>query len=229
MAWQHVILDEIVPQLPTALQDPVQAAVAQGRLKRMPNTFFPAAEQGQSTKEGAFLVGDSWNMRHPLTGGGMTVAFNDVVILQELFAGVRDLSDWKEVAALLHTWHWRRKPLAATVNVLSVALYDLFGADSPDLAVLRTGCFKYFELGGRCVEGPVSLLAATKPSLATLFVHFFAVAFYSLWVLFTHPRPVRVGAQGKMAMRRPRPDEWPALVLRSVSVVCRPSDVLVQR
>ncbi len=28
-----------------------------------------------------------------------------------------------------------------------------------ELDVLRTGCFKYFELGGECVNGPVSLLA----------------------------------------------------------------------
>ena len=27
------------------------------------------------------------------------------------------------------------------------------------LAVLRTGCFKYFERGGECVNGPVSLLS----------------------------------------------------------------------
>ena len=29
-----------------------------------------------------------------------------------------------------------------------------------ELDVLRTGCFKYFELGGECINGPVSLLAA---------------------------------------------------------------------
>lgn len=28
-----------------------------------------------------------------------------------------------------------------------------------DLEVLREGCFKYFELGGECVGGPVSLLS----------------------------------------------------------------------
>lgn len=141
----------------------------------MPNTFFPAAEQGQSTKEGAFLVGDSWNMRHPLTGGGMTVAFNDVVILRDLLENVEDFTDWSDMSHVLHKWHWRRKQYASTINILSVALYDLFGADGECvtsgfirkadtgtdecLEVLRTGCFKYFERGGNCVLGPVSLLA----------------------------------------------------------------------
>lgn len=29
-----------------------------------------------------------------------------------------------------------------------------------DLAILREGCFRYFELGGEAVAGPVSLLSA---------------------------------------------------------------------
>ena len=59
----------------------------------------------------------------------MTVAFNDVVILRELLGAIDDLKDWNAVKGALHTWHWQRKPLASTVNILSVALYDLFGAD----------------------------------------------------------------------------------------------------
>lgn len=75
------------------------------------------------------LLGDSWNMRHPLTGGGMTVAFGDVVILRDLLETVNDLSDWQQVSRVLHQWHWRRKHLSSTINILSIALYDLFGAD----------------------------------------------------------------------------------------------------
>jgi squalene monooxygenase len=96
----------------------------------MPNTFLASAEQGgRATKEGIVLIGDAWNMRHPLTGGGMTVAFHDVALLSRLLADAPDLADWDSVSAALHRWHWARKPLAATVNILSVALYDLFGAN----------------------------------------------------------------------------------------------------
>jgi squalene monooxygenase len=150
----------------------------------MPNSFLPAAEQGgKSTLEGVILLGDSWNMRHPLTGGGMTVALNDVVILTQLLGEIQDLSNWNHVSDALHHWHWKRKPLASTINILSVALYDLFRADGKqsfdhvpanllkftqrllssfqdeELVVLRTGCFKYFERGGECIIGPVSLLS----------------------------------------------------------------------
>ena len=96
----------------------------------MPNSFLPPVNQGTGrSKQGAILIGDSWNMRHPLTGGGMTVALNDVVILRELLGSVDDLKNWKKIQKALHRWHWDRKPLSSTVNILSVALYDLFGAD----------------------------------------------------------------------------------------------------
>ena len=89
------------------------------------------------TKEGVFLVGDAWNMRHPLTGGGMTVAFNDIVILRDILAQVGDFSRWDEIREGLRRWHWDRKSLASTVNILSVALYDLFGANGTVKNMLR--------------------------------------------------------------------------------------------
>ena len=124
---QAHILSNIVPQLPAALHLPIQNALDAERLRRMPNSFLPPVEQGATC--GALLLGDAWNMRHPLTGGGMTVALNDVVVLRDLLGTVTDLSDWSQVRRVLHRWHWDRKPLASTVNILSVALYDLFGAD----------------------------------------------------------------------------------------------------
>ena len=119
----------------------------------------------------------------------MTVAFNDVVLLRDMLLDVKDLADWSEIQGVLHRWHWERKSLSSTVNILSVALYDLFSASGalyafelpaahlgsprsrppatdPMLEVLRTGCFKYFELGGNCVREPVELLAAYVPSLS---------------------------------------------------------------
>lgn len=72
----------------------------------------------------------------------MTVALSDVVILKRLLGeylasrgpdireGVKNTwNEWDELAGLLRRWHWERKPLASTVNILSVALYDLFGAN----------------------------------------------------------------------------------------------------
>ncbi|GAA6063997.1 hypothetical protein JCM10212_000151 [Sporobolomyces blumeae] len=212
------------------------------RLRSMPNSYLASYPQGRENP-GAILAGDSMNMRHPLTGGGMTVALNDVVILTELLGGgttvkdaqpdargVVDLDDWNEVSERLEEWHWKRKGVASCVNILSMALYSLFGADDENLEVLKTGCFKYFEMGGDCIDGPVSLLSALRPNPALLFYHFFRVAFYSIYLLFTLPRfprtasPGRTGASSgddKDVTIKPRKPTWgdyPALTVQSFKV-----------
>lgn len=76
-------------------------------------------------------------MRHPLTGGGMTVAFHDVVVLRDTLQAYLNkhenndcLRNWKQMRnQVLKPWYWNRKQLGATVNILSVALYDLFSGD----------------------------------------------------------------------------------------------------
>ncbi|KAG9310430.1 squalene epoxidase-domain-containing protein [Chiua virens] len=215
------ILANVVPQLPASLHAAIREALERDRLRRMPNSFLPAVEQGgRYTKEGVFLLGDSWNMRHPLTGGGMTVALNDVVLLAQMLGKVQSYSNWDQISDVLSRWHWARKPLASTINILSVALYDLFGADDEYLAVLQNGCFKYFECGGECIRGPVSLLSGIAPSPALLFYHFFYVAFYSIWVMFTHSQHVgKSKDKTQSALAAPPVWEYPFLLMKSIKVI----------
>jgi squalene monooxygenase len=124
------ILTKVLPQMPPLLRPAIAKALDKDRLRRMPNSFLPPVQQAnKDSKEGVILVGDSWNMRHPLTGGGMSAALNDVVILRDLLSTVHDFDDWENVKGIIHTWHWTRKPLASTINILSVALYELFDAE----------------------------------------------------------------------------------------------------
>ena len=127
-----------MPDLPESLHLPIQQAIEKDRLRRMPNSFMPPVKQGvEQTREGAVLVGDSWNMRHPLTGGGMTVALHDAVILTNLLRSVENLDEWEYISHVLHEWHWRRKPLGSTINILSIALYDLFGAEGTSFTLSK--------------------------------------------------------------------------------------------
>lgn len=170
------MLGVIAPQLPDGLREPFEAAVAAGGWRSMPNRTMVAPP---SARPGALLLGDAFNMRHPLTGGGMTVALADVGLLRSALAGVPDLTDTAAVAAALDGVTAARKPLSSTINILANALYAVF---SPGPAAsrrhMRDACFDYLARGGRCATDPVAMLGGLRPAPYLLIGHFFGVAVY---------------------------------------------------
>lgn len=117
-----------LPSLPESVQPSFLAALEKGQLRSMPNSYLPAA---QNKTPGLVILGDALNMRHPLTGGGMTVAFNDVVVLRELLSPekVPSFEDTDRVLRQLSAFHWQRKKGSSVINILAQALYSLFAAD----------------------------------------------------------------------------------------------------
>ncbi|XP_060756921.1 squalene monooxygenase isoform X2 [Neoarius graeffei] len=173
---------EIYPQLPRHLQEPFMLALQNDRLRTMPASFLPPSPVN---KPGVLLLGDAYNMRHPLTGGGMSVVLNDIRIWRELLRNVPDLYDDNAMLQAKKKFYWERKSSHSfVVNVLAQALYELFAGTDSSLHQLRTACFQYFKLGGRCVNGPVGLLSVLKPKPMTLIGHFFAVALYAMYFSF---------------------------------------------
>ena len=171
----------VIPSLPAEVRPSFEAAIERDRLRSMPNSFLPPRT---NRKPGLVLLGDAMNMRHPLTGGGMTVAFNDVVLLAELLSPekVPSFDDTTLVLEQMRKFHWQRKGLTSVINILAQALYSLFAADDAQLKALQMGCFQYFRLGGNCIDGPVGLLAGIIRQPFVLFYHFFAVALYAIWI-----------------------------------------------
>lgn len=174
----------VLPSLPESVRPSFQAALENDKLRSMPNSWLPATT---NTTPGLVVLGDAMNMRHPLTGGGMTVAFTDVVLLSDLLApqNVSSLEDTKLVLKQMRSFHWQRKNLTSVINILAQALYSLFAAQDTQLKALQMGCFHYFKLGGNCVDGPVGLLAGIIKRPFVLFYHFFAVALYAIWIYIT--------------------------------------------
>lgn len=166
--------------IPKSLRPSFDAALSQGKFRTMPNSYLSAR---QNNVMGMCVIGDALNMRHPLTGGGMTVGLNDVVLLMKKI-GDLDFSDRETVLDELLDYHFERKNYDAVINVLSIALYSLFAADNKNLKTLQKGCFKYFQRGGDCVKLPVGFLSGVLPRPLLLTKVFFAVAFYSIYMNF---------------------------------------------
>ena len=177
------IRNVILPSLPKQVQPCFEKALEDGKIPRsMPNSWLPPSTQ---MERGMVILGDAMNMRHPLTGGGMTVAFNDVVLLSTLLSPERipSLGDTAAVQKAMREFHWKRKGLSSIINILAQALYSLFAANDRQLKALQRGCFSYFQKGGNCIDGPSGLLAGIIRQPFVLFYHFFAVALLSIWIV----------------------------------------------
>lgn len=186
----------VAPQIPPQIYDAFIAAVDKGNIRTMPNRSMPAAPY---PTPGALLMGDAFNMRHPLTGGGMTVALSDIVVLRDLLRPLCTLNDAPTLSKYLESFYTLRKPVASTINTLAGALYKVFSS-SPDQArkEMRQACFDYLSLGGVFSKGPISLLSGLNPRPLSLVAHFFAVAVYGVGRLllpFPSPKRVWIGAR----------------------------------
>jgi len=172
--------DKIGPQMPPEIQPSYYDAITEGKFKVMPNHLIPA---NPNLKQGAVLVGDSLNMRHPLTGGGMTVALTDVHHLGDKLIAIREDFSGDNIAATIASFYKQRYAENASINILADALYKVMS--DPDL---KEACYTYLEQGGKKSSIPLSLLSAINRDSNKLIQHFFAVAIHGVKRILT-PRP----------------------------------------
>lgn len=117
--WQNqiIVLSPIfiLFQVPHELHDAFLAAIEKGNIRSMSNRSMPAIPH---PTPGALLMGDAFNMRHPLTGGGMTVALSDIVLLRDLLRPLRDLNDSAALCRYLETFYTLRK-VSSSINIVA--------------------------------------------------------------------------------------------------------------
>lgn len=95
-----------VLQVPPELHASFISAIEKGSVRPMANRSMPA---DPCPTHGALLMGDAFNMRHPLTGGGMTVALSDVVVLRDLLKPLGDFMDSSSLCRYLESFYTLRK------------------------------------------------------------------------------------------------------------------------
>jgi squalene monooxygenase len=146
------------------------------------------------------MVGDILNMRHPLTGGGMTVAIKDVELFANSLLPLGDLGVPGEVTEgrlerAIAKFYEGRGRHASTINILANALHRVFTKPQNDDGTrgrLRAACLEYLSMGGPYSAGPVGLLSGLTPAPWVLVAHFFAVAAYAMRKALLPPTPTRL-------------------------------------
>ncbi|KAF2106053.1 squalene monooxygenase Erg1 [Lophiotrema nucula] len=171
----------VAPRLPECIRANFISAMKKDRLRSQTNEYLPS----QATSvPGVLAIGDANSIRHPLTGGGMTVALNDVLLLRDLLSPEAVcLDEAHAVAKQLRSFHRERKKYSITLSILAQALYALFVTTDPHLEPMQRGFMLYIQRGGQSSEGPCALMGGIYQQPMLLFYHFFAIAIYSMWRL----------------------------------------------
>ena len=168
--FKKFLLETFAGHIPQSARTSFVDAVDEGNFKMFPNHRLPAMP---IKKAGAVLLGDSLNMRHPLTGGGMTAVFADVKNLGENLETVKDFSDKKAVSKAVQKYYDTRHLGTQTTNILADGLYGV--VYNPDL---RRAFFEYVSRGGKYSEETISILAGLNRDKKLLLNHFIGLARY---------------------------------------------------
>lgn len=196
---------EISAVLPIEMRDAFVKAIENDQLKVMPNHSMKAQA---FRKKGVVLLGDSFNMRHPVTGGGMTATFTDIISLNTAFENV-NLENDSEVELAIQSYYNNRSEKVETINILANALYKVFRDED-----LKDAVFEYLQHGGEKSTGPLSLLAGINRNKKYLLKHFFKVALQHPIHFVTKPRKQMRLYRSAVGIIRPilKEEERPAII-----------------
>ncbi|KHG24090.1 Squalene monooxygenase [Gossypium arboreum] len=188
----HYLKTLVAPKvLPEAYNSFISAIEKKDNIRIMPNKIMAGVPH---LTPGAFLIGDAFNTRHAITGGGMTVALSDVVILRDLLRPLHDLSDASAICKYLESFYTLRKPMSSTINTLANVLHKVFSASSdPAMENMQQTLFGYLKLGGFFSSGVSAMFSGLCPRPLSLAFHFFVMAMYGVGqLLFPFPSPKRL-------------------------------------
>lgn len=185
-------LNEVVGhQLPDSMKNSWNSALQKGKLKFMPNHRLHAAP---IKKGGVVLIGDALNMRHPLTGGGMTVAFSDILHLVKslvpTFCKEASSANFDNILnERIQHFYATRHQYVAGINILADALYQVFNHPQ-----LKDACVAYLSKGEKYAQAPLQLLSGLSQDTSVLMRHFFGVAWLGAqkqWTINLKAQPIK--------------------------------------
>ncbi|KAJ1960905.1 Squalene epoxidase [Dispira parvispora] len=178
---RRYLMEKVVPDIPETIRSKFIEGVEASSLRFMPNLYLPPS---RCAHNGLLFLGDAFSTRHPVTGGGMTVALGDVVLLKQLLSPqvVPSLDDTRVVAARLRVFHWKRKLWSSAITILAqVYIQIMENQGDPDFSILGFALAEYFKLGGTASSTPVGLIGGVYTNPLLLLYHMNAVVIYGFY------------------------------------------------
>ena len=155
--------------------DSYEQALQAGGFKVMPNHYMAAKP---IIRKGAVMLGDALNMRHPLTGGGLTAVFSDIQILSAHLLAMPDFNNTDLIHDKIEAYFRDRQNANANLNILANALYGVMSND-----LLKTAVFKYLQCGGANAQESIAILAGLNRNHYSLIKQFFFLAVFGAYDL----------------------------------------------
>ena len=165
----------VTPYIPECMLDSYEQALQEGGFKVMPNHYMAAKP---IIRKGAVMLGDALNMRHPLTGGGLTAVFSDIQILSKHLLAMPDFNNTDLIHEKIEAYYRDRQHANANLNILANALYGVMSND-----LLKTAVFKYLQCGGANAQESIAILAGLNRNHYSLIKQFFCLAMYGAFDL----------------------------------------------
>ncbi|KAJ0239151.1 hypothetical protein HA466_0236550 [Hirschfeldia incana] len=184
--------ESMAPQIPIQLREIFIKGINDGAKMKMVAT--KSMSSTLSEKKGVIVLGDAFNMRHPLIASGMMVVLSDILILRHLLKPLENLANINQVSEVIRNFNEIRKPMSATVNTLGSAFSQVLVASKDEAKeAMRQGCYDYLCSGGFRTSGLMALLGGMNPRPLTLILHIFGITFTSIGhLLYPFPTPLRV-------------------------------------
>ena len=165
----------VTPYIPERMRSSYEQALQSGGFKVMPNHYMAAKP---IIRKGAVMLGDALNMRHPLTGGGLTAVFSDIQILSAHLLAMPDFSNTDLIHEKIEAYYRDRQRANANLNILAKALYGVMSND-----LLKTAVFKYLRCGGANAQESIAILAGLNRNHYSLIKQFLSLALFGAYDL----------------------------------------------
>ncbi|MGZ8095638.1 MAG: FAD-dependent oxidoreductase [Methylosarcina sp.] len=163
----------VTPYIPEGMRGSYEQALQEEGFKVMPNHYMAAKP---IIRKGAVMLGDALNMRHPLTGGGLTAVFSDIQILSAHLLAMPDFNNTDLIHEKIEAYYRDRRYANANLNILANALYGVMSND-----LLKSAVFKYLQRGGANAQESIAILAGLNRNHFSLIKQFFSVALFGAY------------------------------------------------